>query len=163
MMRLPWSRSTRAWPRSSEDETKRVGFATSNEVVVAVVGAHLSGMPLNSELLALGARLVEKTVTTGDYKLYELADAHPPKPGLLRVPPGQGSAIEVETWQMAVEDFGRFVALVKPPLSIGTLTLTGGREVKGFLVEAVAVAQARDISSFGGWRAFIRNRQNASA
>jgi allophanate hydrolase len=71
-------------------------------------------MPLNSELLALGARLIEKTVTTSDYKLYELADAHPPKPGLLRVSAGQGSAIEVETWQMALEDFGRFVSLVKP-------------------------------------------------
>jgi allophanate hydrolase len=162
-MRFPWSRSTHARRRRLNDEAGHVGAATNNEVVVAVVGAHLSGMPLNYELLALGARFVEKTATTSDYKLYELADAHPPKPGLLRVPVGQGHAIEVETWQLAVEDFGRFVALVKPPLSIGTLTLAGDRAVKGFLVEAVAVADARDISSFGGWRAFICNRQNASA
>jgi allophanate hydrolase len=137
--------------------------ATRENILVAVVGAHLSGMPLNSELLSLGARLVEKTTTTSDYKLYALADSHPPKPGLLRVDPGQGHPIEVETWEMAIEEFGRFVALVKPPLSIGTLMLAGDRPVKGFLVEAVAVAQARDISSFGGWRAFVRDQQNASA
>jgi len=160
-MRFPWS--TRARPRRSEGRARQVGSSTSEQVLVAVVGAHLSGMSLNSELVSLGARFVEKTTTTRDYKLYELADSHPPKPGLLRVPAGQGYTIEVETWEMPIEDFGRFVALAKPPLSIGTLTLRGGRTVKGFLVEAVAVTQARDISSFGGWRAFMGNQQNASA
>jgi len=160
-MRFPWPPSTRARSQRSDDQMRHVGSAKSERIVVAVVGAHLSGMPLNSELVSLGARFVGKTTTTRDYKLYALADSQPPKPGLLRVPAGQGYLIEVETWEMAIEDFGRFVALVKPPLSIGTLTLAGGRAVKGFLVEAIAIAQARDISSFGGWRAFIRNQQTA--
>ena len=78
----------------------------------------------------------------------------PPKPGLLRVADGGGAAIEVELWAMPAEPFGRFVAAVPPPLSIGTIRLADGRMVKGFLVEAQAVAGARDISSFGGWRNF---------
>ena len=129
--------------------------AATSEVALAVVGAHLSGMPLNGELRALGARLVETATTAADYRLYALADAQPPKPGLLRVRQGDGAAIQVEVWALPAEAFGLFVAAVPPPLSIGTLKLADGRWVKGFLVEAQAIADARDISSFGGWRAFM--------
>jgi allophanate hydrolase len=125
------------------------------EIAIAVVGAHLSGMPLNGELRAAGARLIERTATAPHYRLYALAGTRPPKPGLLRVKNGAGAAIEVEVWALSEGAFGRFVAAVPPPLSIGTLELDGGRSVKGFLVEAEAVAGARDISSFGGWRAFM--------
>jgi allophanate hydrolase len=125
------------------------------EVPLAVVGAHLSGMPLNGELRAAGARLIARTATAPHYRLFALAGARPPKPGLLRVGNGAGAAIEVEVWAMPEAAFGRFVAAVPPPLSIGTLELEAGRPVKGFLVEAEAVGDARDISSFGGWRAFM--------
>jgi allophanate hydrolase len=127
----------------------------SGEIPIAVVGAHLSGMPLNGELRAAGARLLERNTTAPHYRLYALAGTTPPKPGLLRVKNGAGTAIEVEVWALADGAFGRFVAAVPPPLSIGTLELRDGRSVKGFLVEAEAVAGARDISSFGGWRAFV--------
>jgi allophanate hydrolase len=125
------------------------------EVRLAVVGAHLSGMPLNGELRSAGARLIERTATAPHYRLYALAGTRPPKPGLLRVKNGAGAAIEIEVWAMSESAFGRFVAVVPPPLSIGTLDIGDGRAVKGFLVEAEAVAGARDISSFGGWRAFM--------
>jgi allophanate hydrolase len=125
------------------------------EIALAVVGAHLSGMPLNGELRALGGRLLETRKTSPDYRLYTLADAEPPKPGLIRTGNGEGAAIEVEIWALPAEGFGRFVAAVPPPLSIGTIVLDDGRSVKGFLVEPQGVAGARDISSFGGWRAFI--------
>jgi allophanate hydrolase len=126
-----------------------------SDVAIAVVGAHLSGMPLNGELTSLGARLVEATTTASDYRLFALPGSEPPKPGLLRVAGGRGSAIAIEIWSMPTESFGRFVAAVPPPLSIGTLVTADGRAVKGFLVEAEAVAGARDISAFGGWRAFM--------
>jgi allophanate hydrolase len=126
-----------------------------NEIIVAVVGAHLSGMPLNGELRAAGAHLVERTKTAPHYRLYALGGTTPPKPGLLRVANGAGAAIELEAWALSESAFGRFVAAVPPPLSIGTLELDNGSAVKGFLVEAEAVAGARDISSFGGWRKFI--------
>jgi allophanate hydrolase len=125
------------------------------EIALAVVGAHLSGMPLNGELRTLGARLIEQNTTAPDYRLYALAGTRPPKPGLLRTKKGEGSAIAIEIYALSDSAFGRFVAAVPPPLSIGTLELADGRGVKGFLVEAEAVAGARDISSFGGWRAFM--------
>jgi allophanate hydrolase len=135
----------------------------TDEIAIAVVGAHLSGMPLNGEFKALGARLLEATVTAPDYRLYALSGSSPPKPGLLRVASGKGHAIAVETWALRAESFGRFIAAVPSPLSIGTLRLAGGRTVKGFLVESDAVAGALDISSFGGWRAYLAQAKEAAA
>jgi allophanate hydrolase len=127
--------------------------AQPGEVVLAVVGAHLSGMPLNGELRALGARFLEATSTAAEYRLFALSGS-PPKPGLLRTDAG-GAAIAVELWALSAENFGAFVASIPPPLSIGTLRICDGRLVKGFLVEAVAVAPAREITQFGGWRAYM--------
>ena len=129
----------------------------ADEIAIAVVGAHLSGMALNGELKALGARLLEAAGTAPDYKLYALSTT-PPKPGMLRVAAGTGTPIAVELWALSAANFGKFVAAIPPPLSIGTVRLADGRGVKGFLVEAVDVGTARDISSFGGWRAFMAEK-----
>jgi allophanate hydrolase len=128
--------------------------ASGDEITLAVVGAHLSGMALNGELEALGGRLIEATATAPDYKLYAL-DTVPPKPGMLRVEQGAGSSIKLELWALSATAFGKFVAAIPPPLGIGTIRLADGRGVKGFLVEPAAINGARDISSFGGWRAFM--------
>jgi allophanate hydrolase len=125
-----------------------------DEIAIAVVGAHLSGMALNGELKALGGRLLEAAATAPDYKLYAL-DTAPPKPGMLRVKRGTGSSIELEIWALPAAAFGKFVAAIPPPLSIGTVRLADGRSVKGFIVEPADVDGARDISTFGGWRAFV--------
>jgi allophanate hydrolase len=125
-----------------------------DEVAVAVVGAHLSGMALNGELKALGGRLQEEARTAPDYRLFALSTT-PPKPGMLRVQAGTGASIELEVWALSAAAFGNFVAAVPPPLSIGTVRLADGRDVKGFIVEAAAVDDARDISASGGWRAFV--------
>jgi len=127
---------------------------SADEIAIAVVGAHLSGMALNGELKALGGRLLEQARTAPDYKLYALATT-PPKPGMLRVEAGTGSSIELELWALSAGSFGKFVAAIPPPLSIGTIRLADGRGVKGFLVEPAAVNGARDISAFSGWRAFM--------
>jgi len=128
-----------------------------DEIAVAVVGAHLSGMALNGELRALGGRLLEEATTAPDYLLYAL-DTMPPKPGMLRVEPGAGHPIKLELWALSAAAFGKFVAAIPPPLSIGTIRLADGRGVKGFLVEPAAVNGARDISAFGGWRAFVAEK-----
>jgi allophanate hydrolase len=125
-----------------------------DEIAIAVVGAHLSGMALNGELKALGGRLLEQARTAADYRLYAL-DTVPPKPGMLRVATGTGASIELEVWALPAAAFGKFVAAVPPPLSIGTVRLADGRGVKGFIVEAADVDGAREISAFGGWRAFV--------
>ena len=125
-----------------------------DDIAIAVVGAHLSGMALNGELKALSGRLVETTMTAPDYRLYAL-DTTPPKPGLLRVEADAGTAIELEIWALSPAAFGEFVAAIPPPLSIGTIRLADGRNVKGFIVEPAALDGARDISAFGGWRAYM--------
>ena len=125
-----------------------------DDVVLAVVGAHLSGLPLNHQLTTRGARLLSSTETAPAYRLYALPGTVPPKPGLVRVADG-GVAITVELWALPSSAFGAFVAEVPSPLSIGTLTLADGRTVKGFLCETCALPGARDISSFGGWRAYL--------
>ena len=128
--------------------------AIGGDLAIAVVGAHMSGMALNGELRALGGRLIESAVTAADYRLYALPTT-PPKPGMLRVEAGKGSAIELEVWALSASAYGQFVAAIPPPLSIGTIRLADGRNVKGFLVEAAGLDGARDISRFGGWRTYM--------
>lgn len=130
---------------------------------VAVVGAHLSGMPLNWQLTERGATLVAATETAPDYRLFALPGTTPPKPGLLRVAPGTGTRIALELWDMPLVHYGSFVGLVPQPLSIGTLTLADGTGVQGFLCEAQATQGARDISQYGGWRAYMASLASSSS
>ena len=123
---------------------------------IAAVGAHLTGLPLNRELTELGARFVREAETTRDYQLYALPGTTPPKPGLLRVGDGEGTAIKCEIWTLDAAGFGAFIARIPPPLGVGTLRLSDGTTAKGFLVEAEAVKGAEDISRFGGWRAYLK-------
>ncbi len=126
-------------------------------VEIAVVGAHLTGMPLNHELLALGGGLVEETVTAPAYRLYALAGTVPPKPGLQRVLSG-GAEIIVEIWSLPPSGFGTFVSKIPAPLGIGKLELADGRQISGFLCEAAALEGAQDITAFGGWRAYVASK-----
>jgi allophanate hydrolase len=123
---------------------------------VAVVGAHLSGMPLNSQLVERGALLKKSTATAAEYELYALPNTAPPKPGLKHVG-STGHSIAVEIWEMAMEDFGSFVSLIPAPLGIGTLKLEDGSSVQGFICEPAAFEGAKNISSFGGWRNYIKS------
>ena len=124
-------------------------------VEVAVVGAHLTGQPLNHQLTSRGARLMRTCRTSRDYRLYALANTTPPKPGLVREPGFTGPGIELEVWAVPSTRFGSFVAEIPSPLGIGSVVLDDGRTVKCFICEPYAVAGARDITSHGGWRAYL--------
>ena len=126
--------------------------AASPTIDVAVVGAHLSGQPLNHQLTGIGGKLARAVCTANAYRLYALP-GEPSRPGLVRVPSG-GAAIEAEIWSVPAETFGRFVAGIPAPLGIGRLQLGDGTEVCGFICEPLGVAGARDITEFGGWRAY---------
>jgi len=130
--------------------------AGSNGIELAVVGAHLSGLPLNHELTSLGARHVRTVPTKPDYQLFALSGGPPHRPGLLRIADGTGHAIETEVWSLTPESFGKFVSGVPAPLSIGTLRLSDGTQPKGFVVEAEGVNGAENISTYGGWRAYTK-------
>ncbi|GAB3970150.1 allophanate hydrolase [Actinoallomurus acanthiterrae] len=120
---------------------------------LAVVGAHLSGQPLNPELTSRGARLVATTVTAAAYRLYALATS-PPKPGLVRVG-GGGAEIEVEVWELPAEGLGTLLADVPRPLGLGRVELADGSEVTGFLCAPEGLPDAVDITGYGGWRSYL--------
>jgi allophanate hydrolase len=132
----------------------------SDEIPIAVVGAHLSGMALNGELRALNGKLIEATKTAPDYKLYALQTT-PPKPGMLRLEAGTGASIELEIWSLSSSAFGKFVNAIPAPMAIGTIRLADGRSVKGFLVEPEVLGEARDITAYGGWRKFMAEAAKA--
>ena len=127
------------------------------EVEIAVVGAHLSGLPLNHELRERGGVLRRVAQTEPCYRLYALAGGPPRRPGLLRVAAGTGHVIAAEVWALPAEGFATFVAAIPAPLCIGTLRLADGTAPKGFLVEPEGLAGAEEISRFGGWRAFLQS------
>lgn len=125
-------------------------------VKLAVVGAHLEGMPLHWQLTSRNARFVGAFETAPTYRLYAMADSVPPKPALIHST--DGAAIKVEVYELGLAEFGSFVAEVPPPLAIGTVTLADGSSVKGFVAEPRALTGAEDITHLGGWRAFMAGR-----
>ncbi|WP_404401936.1 allophanate hydrolase [Pelagibacterium halotolerans] len=141
------------WPRPE------VALATTrlrdDEIAVAVCGAHMSGLPLNSELTSRGGRLLRATETAPDYTLYALAGGPPFRPGMVRTAPGTGTSISLEVWALPKPAFGSFMAGIPAPLCIGSVMLADGTSVKGFLCEPAGIEGATDISALGGWRAYL--------
>jgi allophanate hydrolase len=125
-------------------------------VRLAVCGAHMSGLPLNWQLTQRSARLQAATFSALEYRLYALPGGPPARPGMVRVGGNAGgTSIALEVWEMPVEHYGSFVAGIPAPLGIGTVRLIDGSAVQGFVCEAFAVTEARDISHLGGWRRYL--------
>ena len=151
--------------RLGDDEAPGIALkqpAVRESLPLAVVGAHLSGMPLNGQLRERGARLLRTTTTSPHYRLYALPGGTPPKPGLVRASVG-GHAIALEVWEMPTASVGSLLALIPPPLGLGSVELGDGNHVHGLVCEAHAAAHASDISSFGGWRAYIQSLSSTVA
>lgn len=132
--------------------------AAAPTLALAVVGAHLQGMPLHGQLVERGCRLLARTRTAAAYRLFALPGTVPPKPGLARVSADDGDAgmaIEVEVYEMPQDALGSFLALIPSPLGLGTVELADGRWVKGFICEPAGLVGAQDISHHGGWRAYM--------
>ncbi len=140
---------------------KRPSAARCATVKLAVCGAHMSGLPLNGQLVHRGAKLVRATRTAPHYRLYALPGGPPARPGMVRV--GFGAAIEVEVWELPTSSFGDFVDGVPPPLAIGTVELADGESVKGFVCESYSVANAVDITELGGWRRYLEEKERQPA
>jgi allophanate hydrolase len=157
-----------AWPWPVRDAAASPGPPPAASLPLAVVGAHLSGQPLNHQLTERGASLLRTARTARGYRLYALPGTDPPKPGLVRVDAssaadrGGPAEIEVEVWAMPLESLGSFLASVRSPLAIGEIDLNDGTRVHGFLCEGHAVSGASDISAFGGWRAYLADQRQSS-
>lgn len=132
-----------------------IGTVPPDCIAVAVVGAHLTGQPLNWQLTDRGARRLKTCRTAAGYRLYALEKTVPSKPGLVRDNSYAGCGIEVEVWAVPEDQFGGFVAAIPPPLGIGSATLDSGEVVKCFICEPYALQAAQEITHFGGWRAYL--------
>lgn len=154
-----WHRATKlprgatGLPLPAAGDTTESATPDAGMIRVAVVGAHLRGMPLNHELTSRNAHFAGTANTAANYRLYALADTTPPKPGLLRA--DEGAPIALELWDVPEAAFGSFVAGVPAPLGIGSVTLDDGRTVKGFICEPAGLQNAQDITAFGGWKNYI--------
>lgn len=123
-------------------------------VRVAVCGAHLSGLPLNGQLLQRGARLLGAVRSAPEYRFVALAGGPVQRPGMVRVAEG-GAAIDMEIWELPAEHFGSFVDGIPAPLGIGKVKLEDGSWVSGFVCEALGAEGGTDITALGSWRAWL--------
>lgn len=147
---LPLGKTTSKLPPPDTDPV-----VVEDRVPIAVVGAHMSGLPLNGQLLELGGRLEKATRTAAAYRFYALPGGPPHRPGLVRVAEG-GGAIELEVWSLPAGKIGALLRQIPAPLGLGSVSLADGTSVPGFLCEAHATTAAKDITSLGGWRAYVK-------
>ncbi len=151
---LPAVASNEALPAINANTLGKIPSKTIN---VVVCGAHLKGLPLNWQLTDRGATLLEKTQSSPDYKLYALAGGPPFRPGMMRVD-RDGESIDVEVWQVPVENFGSFVAEIPPPLGIGKVQLIDRRWESGFICEAHGIIGAKDITALKSWKKYMSEK-----
>ncbi|MEU2421631.1 allophanate hydrolase [Streptomyces sp. NPDC007851] len=140
-------------PAFTDERLATIARSLEPRVRLAVLGAHLTGQPLNSQLLAQGAVLERTTTTAPAYRFHALR-TDPPKPGLVYVGEG-GAAIETEVWTLPAEGLGRLLASLPRPMTLGTVELADGTTAPGFLCEPDALTDAEDITRYGGWRNYL--------
>jgi len=132
----------------------------SKTIEIAVCGAHMRGLPLNRQLTELEAVFVKATKTAEGYRLYNVPEKVPPRPGMVRDSAG-GAAVDLEVWSMPLENFGAFMVQIASPLCIGTVLLEDGSAVYGFLCESDPLRGAEEITRYGGWRHYIAAQRPA--
>jgi allophanate hydrolase len=123
------------------------------EAAIALVGAHMSGLPLNGQLREAGGRLLRAARTAPVYRLFDLGN----RPAMLRAAEG-GAAIAGEVWALPGAAIGPLLAAIPPPLGFGQVALEDGSSVLGFLAESEGVKGAPEITARGGWRAHLAAR-----
>ncbi|GAB4144462.1 MAG: glutamyl-tRNA amidotransferase [Cyanobacteria bacterium J069] len=120
-------------------------------IPLAVNGTLMRGLALNGNLLAVGANFLREAHTEPAYRLWSIGDRHP---AMLRVQTG-GRAIAVEIWAVPLDGLGKILLQEPPGLCIGRLKLDDGEEVLGVLGEPYLCEGEREITEFGGWRAYV--------
>ncbi|MBK1878108.1 allophanate hydrolase [Pelagicoccus mobilis] len=121
---------------------------------IAVCGAHMSGLPLNSQLTELGATFNRAEKTSPNYRLFALPGTTPPKPGMVR-DSSAGASIDLEIWELPKTQWAAFIEQIPSPLGIANIELADGTFVKGFSCEAWATSNATEVTNHGNWRKYI--------
>jgi carbamate kinase len=118
--------------------------------LLAVNGTLMRGLELNPNLLSVGAQFVREDATEPCYRLWSIGDRHP---AMIRTP-GEGAAIAVEVWEVPLAGLAKVLLSEPPGLAIGKVALADGTVVLGVLGEPFLCAGRREITAFGGWRAY---------
>jgi allophanate hydrolase len=147
-------------PSISESLTA-TAFNSTRYIRIAVCGAHMQGLPLNRQLLDLGARFLAATCTSPNYRLYALAIAPPERPGLIR-DEAQGKFIDLELWELPKDKLADFIRHIKSPLCIGSVEMEDGQWEYGFLCENYPILNSVEITQYGGWRHYLKAKSTAS-
>jgi len=128
-------------------------------VRLAVNGTLMRGLALNGNLLAAGATFVRETTTSPRYRLWSIEDRHP---AMIRVAKG-GIAVAVEVWDVPAAGLAAILLGEPPGLCVGKVHLADGEETLGVLGEPALCEGQREITQYGGWRAYVAARGASSA
>ncbi len=123
-------------------------------ILLAVNGTLMRGLELNPNMLAVGATFVREDATVPAYRLFSIGDRHP---GMFRVASG-GVPVAVEVWSVPPDGLASILLREPPGLSIGKVSLLSGDELLGVLAEPILCEGQREITSFGGWRAYVAGK-----
>ena len=118
--------------------------------LLAVNGTLMRGLELNPNLLAVGATFVREDKTEPCYRIWSIDDRHP---AMMRTP-GEGAAVAVEVWDVPMAGLAKVLLSEPPGLCIGKVALADGTVVLGVLGEPFLCAGRREITEYGGWRAY---------
>lgn len=117
----------------------------------------MRGLPLNGNLVGVGATFVREARTEPAYRLWSIEDVHP---AMIRVASG-GASIAVEVWSVPAEGLATVLLQEPAGLSIGKVRLDDGEEPLGVLGEPILCEGQREITEHGGWRAYLAARAPA--
>ena len=123
-------------------------------VNLAVNGTLMRGLELNLNMQAAGATFVREAATVPAYRLWSISDRHP---AMVRVASG-GVSVAVEVWAVPPEGLASILLKEPPGLCIGKVTLADGEEVLGVLGGPLLCEGQREITRYGGWRAYLASR-----
>ena len=120
-------------------------------MLFAVNGTLMRGLELSQNMVNANARFVREAATAPTYRLWSINDRHP---GMVRVSSG-GVSIALEIWEVNAEGLVSILAAEPAGLSVGRVLLDQGADVLGVLAEPILTEDQREITEFGGWRAYI--------
>ncbi|HEX6721926.1 MAG TPA: glutamyl-tRNA amidotransferase [Burkholderiaceae bacterium] len=124
---------------------------TTETTLLAVNGTLMRGLELNPNMLAVGATFVREDATAACYRLWSIGDRHP----AMQRTPGPAASVALELWAVPPAGLASILQNEPPGLAIGKVLLRDGSVVLGVLGEPFLCEGQREITSFGGWRAYI--------
>ena len=119
-------------------------------VPLAVNGTLMRGLELNPNMLAAGAEFLREDRSEPAYRLFSIGDRHP---GMFRVAQG-GTSVAVEVWRVPASGVSAILRQEPPGLCIGKVKLASGEETLGVLAEQILCDGQKEITRYGGWRAY---------